>query len=392
MSNRPLDRSLVDVYRACLDYYRANEGDRLLRRRSQVHQAMQSALTKTLSAMAQLHEALYPGWTADKDHVGYLMKLEGAIFVRAPYHVLPTFPAIEDLEGVWRLSRLLRSSDRSVICVSGSNVLRRVFDVVSDVDFCEYVDTTQQDSFGRMVANLDMSDGLICLELTLGGSKWRFPWPDGRPDAAAFKDRVNTAHPTNSILKFDYLATSESVGSIGASNLVIAVDADGRSAGLARTFAAQEAPLTPVERLPNQMNDPFELGRYLDWLISAASQFRKKGEYTKAIKRAASLSRVISDANATDRILELAQSTTVFLDAKIEDLNMLQKTLAGHQGVADVQMKVQEQLALLKREKQGRRRRTSHLDKAQFNARAEEVLEQLLVRIAPDDGPRRSVH
>jgi hypothetical protein len=55
---------------------------------------------------------------------------------------------------------------------------------------------------------------------------------------------------------------SINLGVTEITNVIIAVDKNGDSASLRRTFAAQEAPLVPIDQLPNQMNHPIEMGLY----------------------------------------------------------------------------------------------------------------------------------
>src|SRR5262249_43076794 len=143
--------------------------------------------------MSEIHENHYPGWHADLDHPGYLIRYDPPMTFRAPYHVLPTFPTGEQLAAIWDLSRAIRSSANSVICISGSNVLRRVFDIVADVDFCEYLYTSGSTTFEKMEANLDGGRQLICLRLALGHKKWDYPWTADKPNEIFFRKTLNSA-------------------------------------------------------------------------------------------------------------------------------------------------------------------------------------------------------
>jgi hypothetical protein len=176
-----LDRPLAAVFVACREYYLANSEASPRQRRSEAYKLVQKALAASLKAMAALHAVKYPGYSADKDHPGYVIRLEPPMLFRVPYHVLPTFPTGPDLESLWQLSRVIRSGNRSVISISGSNVLRKIFDLVGDVDFCEYVPVDDPSGIDRMVANIDGNERVLCLKLALHDKKWASPWAEGKP-------------------------------------------------------------------------------------------------------------------------------------------------------------------------------------------------------------------
>ena len=175
-----IDRRLATIFRGCEEYYLTNAG-RARQKRSEAYKRMQKALTAVLQPMAAVHAALYPGYEADKDHAGYLIKFEPPMFFRVPYHVLPTFPTGDELDTLWQLSRAIRSGDRSVISLSGSNVMRRIFDIVGDIDFCEYFPVTHIDGFDKIASNINGNGKVACIRLAFAGRKWLYPWGDDRP-------------------------------------------------------------------------------------------------------------------------------------------------------------------------------------------------------------------
>lgn len=270
--------------------------------------------------MAAIHAVLYPGFEADKDHPGYLIKFEPPIFLRIPYHVLPTFPTGRELEQLWELSREIRSGNRSMISLSGSNVMRRIFDVVGDIDFCEYFPITDADGVAKIVSNLDGTSHLACLKLAFAGRKWQYPWGNDKPTQQFFSAGMDCKNVSRSTLKVDYVGDVDRLGVTEITNLIIAIDENGKSAGLAKTFAAQEAPLVPIDLLPNQMNDPFEMGRYINWLANSIEEHMAKGDMRKCLKRYASLSRVIFRPEIADSIADLANSSAVMLAHKAAEL------------------------------------------------------------------------
>jgi hypothetical protein len=277
--------------------------------------------------MAEVHAARYPGYVVDKRHPGYLVKFEPPMSVRVPYHVLPTFPTGDELEALWHLSRTIRSGDRSVISLSGSNVLRKVFDVVGDVDFCEYFPVDDTEGFDRMASNIDGTNRVACLRLAFDGKEWRFPWGEDRPTKEVFAKTLDSSVQDRATMKVDYVGDVDRLGVTEISNLIIMVDEHGKSAGFVKTFAAQEAPLVPIDVLPNQMDDPAEMGRYVSWLINSIETLKAKGDMRKCLKRCASLSRVVFASDISDDISDLVSESTILLSHKVTELEKLSSVL-----------------------------------------------------------------
>jgi hypothetical protein len=126
-----------------------------------------------------------------------------------------------------------------------------------------------------------------------------------------------------------YVGDVDHIGVTEITNLLIAVDDEGRSADLKRTFAAQEAPLVPVDWLPNQMDEPAEMGRYIQMLMTQISGYSKKRDMRKVLKRCASLSRVLFATDISNEIAELANRTSILLNHKLDELKACSKLLNG---------------------------------------------------------------
>ena len=323
---QPIDRALATVFRGCEEYYLTNAA-RPRPVRGDAFKRMQKTLTAVLQPMAVLHAALYPGYEADQDHPGYLVRYEPPIFFRVPYHVLPTFPTGGELDALWQVSRIIRSGDRSVISLSGSNVMRKVFDIVGDVDFCEYFPVNDIDGFSKIASNMDGNDSVACLRLAFAGSKWRYPWGSDRPTKEHFKKTMDSSNVERSTMKAHYVGEVDHLGVAEITNLIIAIDENLNSASIAQTFAAQEVPLVAIDSLPNQMNDPFEMGRYVNWLTNSIEQLSSKGDMPKCLKRCASLSRILFVPQVTDSIANLARTSSVLLSDKIRKLATISATL-----------------------------------------------------------------
>jgi hypothetical protein len=383
----PIDRQLATIFRSCEEYYLTNAGR--ARKRGNAYKEMQKALTATLESMAVLHATLYPGYKADEEHPGYLIKLEPPAFFRVPYHVLPTFPTGDELETLWQVSRAIRSGDRSLISLSGSNVMRRIFDTVGDIDFCEYFPVNDVDGFDKIAANMDGNRRIACLRLAFAGKKWRYPWGTDRPTKAVFVKMVDSSDPDRSTMKVDYVGDVDRLGVTEITNLIIAVDESWNSAGLTKTFAAQEAPLVPIDLLPNQMNDPFEMGRYINWLTNSIEELRDEGDMRKCLKRCAALSRVVWVTGIADDIAKLVSTSTILLSQKESELAKLSAILKPLKDARSQRLSalIEQQLKGLANTLAKRGGSPNALARQRFDDQAGRIVKRLLSCVRPGDGP-----
>jgi hypothetical protein len=311
------------------------------------------------------------------------------MFFRVPYHVLPAFPTGPELESLWRLSRAVRSSQRSTISISGSNVMRKVFDLVGDIDFCEYLPIDGANAFGGLVTNLDGNSKLACLRLAFAGNSWTYPWGANKPSTEFLSNTVNVFDRDRSSLKMDYVGDIEDVGVTEVTNVIIATDAKGYSAGLSKTFAAQEAPLVPIDWLPNQMNDPVEMGRYIHWLKTSIKSLASAGDMRKCLKRCASLSRVLFLPEVTDDIIALARNSPVLLSHKIAELEKLSAVLSVQKDerLASLDEQLKRQLKEFATSLAERGGPPSELILKRFNEDALRIATRLLYNVMPGDDP-----
>jgi hypothetical protein len=384
---QPFDRQLATIFRGCEEYYLTNASR--ARKRGDAYKRMQKALTAILQSMAVVHAALYPGYEADKDHPGYLIKFEPPVFFRVPYHVLPTFPTGDELETLWQVSRAIRSGDRSLISLSGSNVMRRIFDIVGDIDFCEYFPVNDVDGFDKIAANMDGNGRIACLKLAFAGKKWRYPWGTDRPTKAVFAKMVDSSDPDRSTMKVDYVGDVDRLGVTEITNLIIAVDESWNSAGFAKTFAAQEAPLVPIDLLPNQMNDPFEMGRYINWLTNSIEELRDEGDMRKCLKRCAALSRVLFVPEIADDIAKLVSTSTILLSQKEGELAKLSAMLKPLKDARSLRLSalIEQQLKGLADTLAKRGGIPDAIARQRFDDEAGRIVKRLLSYVRPGDGP-----
>jgi hypothetical protein len=194
-----------------------------------------------------------------------------------------------------------------------------MFDIVGDIDFCEYFRLDDSSGFDRLQSNMDGHASLACLKLAFGRKVWDFPWGPDRPNKHDFISGFDSSDEDKATMKADYVGEVNLIGFTEISNLIIALDQNGKSAGLARTFAAQEAPLSFKDFLPNQMDDPTEMGRYIDFLIHSIESLKEK-DVRKCLKRCASLARVSFLHEISDNIAKLAADcSAVLLSHKLSE-------------------------------------------------------------------------
>ena len=75
------------------------------------------------------------------------------------------------------------------------------------------------------------------------------------------------------------------------------------------------------------MDDPFEMGRYINWLTNSI-ETQKEGDMRKCLKRSAALSRVLFVSEIADDIADLARTSSIFLSHKISELEKVSAMLS----------------------------------------------------------------
>jgi hypothetical protein len=190
-------------------------------------------------------------------------------------------------------------------------------------------------------------------------------------------------------MKVDYIGEVDCLGVSEISNVIIIVGKDGKSAGFARTFAAQEAPLVPVDWLPNRMDDPFEMGRYVDWLTASITELSNQGNMRKCLKRCASLSRVLFVPEISDAIMNLLTKSTIMLSYKIKGLSELTSVLETQSDPRSRRF-----LSLVNKQQNDLATKLSALGEApdelaekRFISEAECIVTKLLTHVRPGDDP-----
>lgn len=265
------------------------------------------------------------GWIADPKKPGYLVSSrehDGELLeVHVPLTIVDGFPPPEVLEEIIGIAQAIRSGRDTAICLSGSAAVYSALQLVSDVDFCEYVDLPlgvdrvegTDRSFARTLATAAavQGDRLLCFGVEFFPDSRssparvgvRRPWSpppaqDGRLIGLARKVRAG---------KCDFIAQSRFQGTVEVTNMVLFVDAEqpGEVSG-DRSFPFQEAPIIPSGGwVPRRLEEPLVLGRYINWLHQEAEKLIRNGKSAKAAKRIYALSNTLFRADLSDRVLDL---------------------------------------------------------------------------------------
>jgi hypothetical protein len=290
------------------------------------HDRLTTVLRVIYGEIALLEAAALQVAVADAAHPGYLITSVDGVQLHVPFHLFETLPAAEMLQELAEIAKAVRANESSTICISGSCANYSKFGVVSDVDFCEYVDggharTVFADAIARAEA-ID-GDGLLCFgvhlfaafqrnDLVTRRSTFR-PW-SSRPS----RDTTFTALlPTARKAKFDFLADTRSEGMIVVTNIAFITDGP-RDHVLLDSYAAQELPLGfGGSVVPRQLAEPLALGRYVEFLCEQIDQTLSKKLLAKAAKRAHSLARLLTRNYEADAIVKSMRTDDFFIDAAI---------------------------------------------------------------------------
>ena len=320
----PVDKKLIYIYAACLDYYKTN-GCSLSKLRPGGHYfKLENDLNRWLLINSEIQKLRFPGWDVDNDNPGYLLRLDAPKFFRVPYHLVPALPALEALEAIWDLSQDIRTLSGSVISLSGSGAMIQSSVIIGDLDFCEYVPSDfvsikkfLKSQFDRSCIIVDKIkfDNKACDEL-------------GEPFDSLCLERIDPHQTAYSYGKVDYVARPGNLRPMGVSNVMIFCDENWESAAKERTFAAQEALFSSIEILPNAFGSPIEVGRYVNWLIGQIEEYYNNNNFTKCLKRCLSLSRLCFEDAVSDSITEFIRNSLEFHENELVEVSRLSDFLS----------------------------------------------------------------
>ena len=236
------DKDAVDIVLSCYDYYRQTVSSPRDVREGSVYENLQETLNAFLHGFAVLHQSMYKNWIADKENIGYLVKIDAPTVIWVPVHLVPLFPDDDKVNDLWNLASNVKTTNGSIICLSGSNAVGRVLTHAGDVDFCEYVFVPCKNLTIKLEDKLKPNSSIVCLKARICGHTWQI---SEKEDKSSFEEGISMIDPTDEELatgKYDFVATTSSIGATEVSNLMIFCNQAGASAGMVKTFAHQEAP------------------------------------------------------------------------------------------------------------------------------------------------------
>lgn len=317
----PANREPHKIFAACLNFYRSNPGLGLDIRGSSITARLTDSLEGYLLGLSIMHQSIYPGWIADKDHPGFMIRVEPPVVMRAPYHLICAFPSETTLEAIWHLSQKVRTLPTSVLCLSGSSAILKSAVWVSDIDFCEYVNCSGDTFASAMSDKVQAKRELVCRQVKVGPKTSAYP--SNVAEIEAHLRAVNPTSPDLSHAKIDFIGKPDGMRPTDISNLIIICDDKWKSASISRTFAAQEAQLDPVVAVPNALCDPYEIGRYISFVHEQAADYLTAENYPKALKRCLSLSRLCFLGPISEQITDFIETSPEFLERDIQAVSDL---------------------------------------------------------------------
>ncbi|MDB5243463.1 MAG: hypothetical protein JWP57_4088 [Spirosoma sp.] len=294
---------------------------------------LEKFLTTSLNAQAIICESLFPGWYADLQNPGYLIRQAPPAFFRVPAHLVAVFPNGDILQRIWELANAVRIHSSSIVCLSGSNVVKQIFEHVDDVDFCEYLPL----SGGNAVADAVMSraggsDNLICTAVNACGLEWT-----PTSNNIEFRDSLVSTDfriVDRSTLKMDFISRAAEIRPQDVTNLAIICDEDFKSSGFSKTFSFQEAHVSASDYVPNKLSNASEMGRYVWWLTTQVKKYKQERNLVKALKRALSLTRVCWMHNFSDEIKDFLSKTCLTIDQEIATSKVMKSRMATQANVS----------------------------------------------------------
>lgn len=282
---------------------------------------IKEALGHYLLGLSTLHEGAFPGWKADEDYPGYMIRIDPPVVMRAPYHIVCAFPSETVLDAIWHLSRKVKTLPTSVLCLSGSAAIMKSSISICDIDFCEYIKGKPDDMAKALSAKMAAGSDLFFRSIRVGSEKADPSFKQA--DVQAKLQSMSANDPERSHAKIDFVGKPEGLRPSDISNVIIFCDKNWHSASLQRSFAAQEAHLDPIAVVPNILCEPFEMGRYVEFLLSEATAYGAKGDFAKALKRCLSLARLCFLSAKSEEITRFITDSPEFLEREIKAIDDL---------------------------------------------------------------------
>ncbi len=311
----------------CHKFYLENaKEDRALIAKSDLFEKLESVLRNSFLGFSKLQQGSFPGWEADRDHPGFMTRISPPGATRVPFFSVPMCPSEKELESVWELGQDLKLAPETVICLSGSMVVAKAAIISSDLDFIEYV-KVEKSTLASLPERVRDTSARKFQELKLGPHVWKKS--DLKRHKKALKeidDAISAIDPGDSITssgKLDLLVNPRVLRPCDLSNIWIFCDGSWNSVAKKRTHAAQEAILSLSFSIPHDLTDPFAIGKYVNLLWVEQERFFNDHNYTKALKRLLSLTRICLLPEISDNIKTYFETSCELLEKEVREIDEL---------------------------------------------------------------------
>lgn len=301
----PFPRTIQELIRRCTVLAKIHDLGQLNSDASVVLDEISRVMSLAWDMQAQIAAEALPHElriSTTVDHPGYVFINQNGCSYAVPFFMADMLPAGSLLAELNDLSKRVRISPESIMCLSGSGCSLGLEVPIADIDFCEYLKGVDSSFAERFVGAAQVeSSKLVCMNIIASPKKrWSRPWSD---DVA--KPTRNFIEKTKRLLqksahkKIDYIANTKSLGVLEVTNKMLAIDFAHGEVGEARhSFSLQEIPFEAGSWVPRKLSDPLEIGRYVNWLIEATKDYLQKSTETprfavKSLRRVLPLARVL---------------------------------------------------------------------------------------------------
>lgn len=324
------DKSFTDTVFACAMFYQQNVSrDYDAIRSGEIYQNLMEKLTKIYGIIAKLESNTLGVWDSDSVNPGWLLRIDGALSIRVPAHLAPLFPESDDLSRLAAVGQEVKTTSDSLLYLSGSNATKKIFDVVDDIDFCEYVPCRGDNIKLSVLNKVDAIGEVACVALSCPKDYGKYERPFS--ELGSISDclsRLNPEHEKYSTFMVHFLAVQSTRRVFEVSNVIIVCNEEYMSKGFKRTFAHQGVQITPSDIVPNSLNDVMELGRYVIWLLNQVRKYRDDGNFAKMLKRTLALTRVSWMKNYTLDIASFFENSASIYENEVETIRRLRAKIS----------------------------------------------------------------
>lgn len=269
------------------------------------------------------------------DSVGYLVRKVGTNIYYVPYNLVPTFPAVAQVQWLEPIISSARLSKSSKFCFSGSSTFLGKLKAIGDLDFCEYIVDVQ-----GVPADVEAKRSEKHLQLVLvkcGKTHATHPF-----DESILSHATLDAEGVQS-LKLDFVLRDKEHTALAVSNVVILTSGELNDSALQKSFLFQEVIVESSEQSPlRSLADAREFGRYANWLKEEVNTYVQKARggdrhlAVKALKRALSWFLIVGLEHEVQTIIEeldgsrLDEWASIYRAAEVAKLEGVVSTEHAH--------------------------------------------------------------